>query len=263
MEDATNARHMLRKQAVVEGAMGPRLAAYLVEHLPFETEPEQQIETIRLVLQPGLLDRGAIDALWRKAQRKPAYYVGFVAACPDELPEGAEVHPLAQLASLEALANQGNAVARLLIRVCSGEGQAYLATLARIFEKPSNQEVVNTTLDAIAGYFAAVRPEGRVDMTLEALHEDAAVWLGTDADARLVSRLPEIAEQQVVAMRVLSGLSYGVVRPVFGDSTAMGSLMRRKLQPVLEPLLDTLGSLSAGKRVGPATEEGLSRRRHR
>ena len=70
---------MLTKRAVVEGRMGPTLAAYLVEHLPFETEPEQQIETVRLVLQPGLLDPEQVDGLWRKAHRKPAYYVGFLA----------------------------------------------------------------------------------------------------------------------------------------------------------------------------------------
>ena len=40
MEDSENARRMLTKQAVVEGAMGPVLASYLVEHLAFETEPE-------------------------------------------------------------------------------------------------------------------------------------------------------------------------------------------------------------------------------
>ena len=39
------------KCAVVNGRMGPLRPPYLVEHLPFESEPEQQIETtVRLVL---------------------------------------------------------------------------------------------------------------------------------------------------------------------------------------------------------------------
>ena len=46
------------------------------------------IETVRLVLQPGLLDRQGKRALWKKAQRKNAYYVGFLAATPDDLFEG-------------------------------------------------------------------------------------------------------------------------------------------------------------------------------
>ena len=92
MEDATNARHMLGKQSVVAGQMGPVLARYLVEHLPFEAEPEQQIETVRLVLQPGLLDADEVAGLWRKAQRKPAYYAGFLAALPDQLPLDIAAH---------------------------------------------------------------------------------------------------------------------------------------------------------------------------
>lgn len=247
MEDATNARHMLSKQAVVEGRMGPLLAAYLVEHLPFESEPEQQIETVRLVLQQGLLARGQIEGLWRKAQRKPAYYVGFLAARPDDLPEDAAAHPLhGEIGGrLDELAGAGNPLAGLLERVLAARGQAFIATVFRVFDKPSNQDVVNLTLDHIAAFFAAARPEGRPDATLEELSAEAANWLEVDAQAAELAALPGPAEDQLRALRLLSGLSYGVVRPVFRDSTAIGSLMRRKLQPVLTPLLQELSRLRA------------------
>ncbi len=62
----------------------------------------------------------------------------------------------------------------------------------------------------------------------------------TDAVLALDARLGE----PLRAMRVLSGLSYGVVRPVFRDSTAIGSLMRRKLEPVLVPLLEQIKILT-------------------
>ena len=241
MEDATNARHMLRKAAIVEGEMGPRLAAYLVEHLPFETEPEQQIETVRLVLQADLLDRDQIDDLWRKAQRKPAYYVGFIAARPDDLPDRAVAHVLAADRALLEQVAAGNPLAAQLVRVLDAPGQAFLKTVLRIFEKPSNQDVVNISLDTMAGYFAAARPEGRVDQPFEGLQQEAHEWCRTSRDAQPLLATPrqDIAEM-LQAMRILSGLSYGVVRPAFGDSTAIGSLMRRKLQPVLTPLLETL-----------------------
>jgi hypothetical protein len=242
MEDASNARHMLRKQAVVAGEMGPQLARYLVEHLPFETEAEQQIDTVRLVLQPGLLGDEEVEGLWRKAQRKPAYYVGFISTCPDRLPEAAAVHPLAQDPALRALADDGNPVAACLCRVLDAPGQAFLATVLRIFEKPSNQDVVNISLDAIADYFSAVRRDGPVDMTLDDLQAEASAWVDRDPAAVVVKRAPV---EQVTALRVLSGLSYGVVRPVFGDSTAIGSLMRRKLQPVMEPLQRIIAELRA------------------
>jgi len=245
MEDATNARHMLGKRAVVEGEMGPVLAAYLVEHLPFEPEPEQQIETVRLVLQPGLLSEDQVEGLWRKAQRKPAYYVGFLAARPDGLPEPARAHPLhGEIGgALEQMAAEGGALAGLLGRTLAAPGQAFIETVFKVFDKPSNQEVVNLTLDLIADYFAAARPEGRADATIGDLAEEAGRWLAGSASAQALTELPGVDAGQIRALRLLSGLSYGVVRPVFRDSTAIGSLMRRKLQPVLTPLLDELARL--------------------
>jgi hypothetical protein len=243
MEDATNARHMLRKPAVVQGRMGPELAAYLVEHLPFESEPEQQIETVCLVLQPGLLTDDEIAGLWRKAQRKPAYYVGFIVTRPDDIPEPTTAHPLSTDAALGELVDAGNAVAALMQRVLAAPGQAFLKTVLRIFEKPSNQDVVNLSLDAVAVYFSAARPEGRIDATLDALRDEATTWLETDEGVRALGEVDGLSADQLVALRVLSGLGYGVVRPVFGDSTAIGSLMRKKLVPVAEPLRAMLESL--------------------
>ncbi len=250
MEDAGNARHMLAKRAVVEGDMGPLLASYLVEHLPFETEPDQQIETVRLVLQPRLLSGEQVEGLWRKAQRKPAYYVGFMLARPDDLPVESSAHPLYDetVDRLGALQGQGSALAGLLLRVFAAPGQAFLETVFRVFEKPSNQDVVNLSLDTLAWYFLAARPEGRIDATLEQLQVEAMTWVQDTEEARALAAIAPLGERVLVAVRVLSGLSYGVVRPVFGDSTAIGSLMRRKLQPVAAPLLEELACLRAKKR---------------
>lgn len=253
MQDAENARQMLTKQEVAGGSMGPVLAEYLVEHLPFEIEPEKMIETVRLVLQPGLIDADAEADLWHKAQRKNAYYVGFIAAVPDRLPE--ERPPSAHFerlgGELEALAGEGNVLAAQLHRVLGPAGQSYLETVRRIFRKPSNQDVINTALDVIAGYFAALRPEGRADASIEQLIEEAGDWLafgaGSEQGAGQIEALlaldPDL-DGPLRAMRVLSGLSYGVVRPVFRDSTAIGSLMRRKLEPVVTLLLGQVSTLT-------------------
>jgi hypothetical protein len=55
--------------------------------------------------------------------------------------------------------------------------------------------------------------------------------------------LPGLAPQ-LRACRLLSGLGYGVLRPVLGDTTAIGSLMRRKMDPVMAPLAVQLALLS-------------------
>lgn len=238
MEEAENARHMLAKPEVVNGQMGGILAAYLIEHLPFETEPLKMIESVSLVLQPGLISDAVRDELWNKAQRRNAYYVGFLATAnfPQKLPPHARSAPLAP--ALEPLAESGNGAAAVLQHLLSAEGQTYLDTLRRVFTKPSNQDVINISLDLVAKYLSAARPEGPVDLALDELFTEADRWLDeSTGPAAEILAIDSGLLPMLRAIRVLSGLSYGVVRPVFRDSTAIGSLMRRKLEPVITPLM--------------------------
>jgi len=250
MEDSENARRMLTKQAVVEGEMGPVLAAYLVEHLAFETESEQMMVTVSLVLQPGLVDEAQRQDLWKRAQRKNAYYVGFLIALPDAIPETRPAHPLWQQYGdfLLQRSAAGDDLAALLARSLDAGGQAYLDTVLKVFKKPSTQDVVNTALDVVANYCAGARPEGKADLTLEELLAEADAWLEQDANAKALAAQASELIGPLRALRVLSGLSYGVVRPVFRDSTAIGSLMRRKLEPVMGPLLAEIAELYPGTR---------------
>jgi len=252
MEDAENARQMLRVPAVVEGEMAPQLAAFLVEFLPFETEAEQIMETVRLVLQADLISADAKQDLWKKARRKSAMYVGFLAALPHDLP--GDTSPHAQFEQfndgLQALAEQGNELAALLRQTLAVPGQLWLDTLGRIFEKPGNQDVVNWTLDVVAGYFNAAA--GATRLTIEQLMEEAMTWANDGQDEQLVSILakhPQL-KPQLQALRVLSGAGYNMVRPVFSRSTAIGSLMRRQLQPVLTPLRQQIECLQMAIKVG-------------
>ncbi len=243
-EDAENARRMLISEAVKQGEMGTVLAAYLVEYLPFESEPEQMMMTVALVLQPGLIDAAMKTDLWKKSQRKNPYLVGFLSSCADSIPDQQPASSYyLQLES--ALDDESeNAVAQLLLRVMSPPGQAFLATLIKALGKPVTQEMVTTTLDVLADYFSAMRVEGGVDNTLDELEQDAADYIKSSPDeVHRVMRKCTGCEQLLYSMRLLSGLSYGVIRPCLGDSTAIGSLMRRKLEPVMTPLLQHLQKL--------------------
>lgn len=250
MEDAENARRMLARDAVVQGSMGPVLARYLVEHLPFETEPDKMMESVRLVLQPGLIDDETRADIWRKAGRRQAYYVGFLAAVPDGLPVDAPPHPLAEAVAARVREVAADAPdAAFVARLLSAAGQAFLDTCRLVLDKPANQDVVNTTLDVIAGYFAPLRPEGPPDATLGELTAEASEFVADLPPGlrRIADAAPEAAAL-LGAARVLSGLSYGVVRPIFGDSTAIGTLMRRKLEPIFAPLLGHIDLLRGGRR---------------
>lgn len=258
MEDAENARRMLQNPTIVGSEMGPVLADYLIEYLPFETEHEKMMESVRLVLQAGLLSDEKILDLWKKSARKQAYLVGFLRARPDDLPE-----PEAPRADADAIADAladelraGNAVAGLLVRVTSAGGQTFLKTLSAVLSKPPNQDVVTAGFELLRGYFSVLRPQGGdPDLAIEALLADGRAYAGLgDATApepssepvqRVLELLPSAA-QDLKAMRVLSGTGYGLIRPVLPDPTTLGSLMRRKLTPVTEPLLAQIDQLRTG-----------------
>lgn len=247
MENPENARQMLASPAVVGGKMGPVLAAYLIDYLPFETETESMMESVRLVLQPGLIDDRTRLALWKTATRKQAYMVGFLAAVPDDLPDRALHHPRLEQAhaALDGLAVAGNPVAQQLLRALSAPGRTFLKTVRSVLRKSPNQDVVTATLDVVRAYFQPLRPDGDPDLTLEQLVAEARSRFGPDGaeDARACLAAAMEFSEALHAMRILSGLGYGVVRPVFRKTTAIGSLMRRKLEPVMEPLGRWLESL--------------------
>jgi hypothetical protein len=250
MEDAGNARRMLENPAIASGSMGRTLAAYLIDYLPFETEPEQIMASVRLVLQPGLIDAEQRLELWQKSSRKQAYLVGFLQAMPDDLPQ--QVSARTDAGRLEAtlggaIADE-NACARLLLRIAGAPGQTFLETVAGVLAKPPTQEVVTATFDLLRVYFADLRPGGDPDLTLDALVADADSYVA-DATAPVEVRdcgrlLPDVAPQ-LAAMRLLSGLGYGVIRPLLPDPTTLGSLMRRKLAPVNDVLKERIKLLQS------------------
>lgn len=255
MEDAENARRMLANPAIVAGRMGKVLAEYLVEFLPFETETEKMMESVRLVLQPGLIDEERRLDLWKKSARRQAYLVGFLLAVPDDLPEPLPARGDAseQTQALQTLARAGNLCAGLLTRTLAGRGQTFLRTVSRALAKPPTQDVVTTTLDLLREYFSALRPSGDPDLPLQDLISEAqnfcAAGRAPDVVVDCLTVAPGLAAE-IAAMRVLSGLGYGVLRPVLRDSTAIGSLMRRKLKPVVDPILLQIEVL-AGKNASP------------
>lgn len=248
MEDAENARRMLENPAIAGADMGPVLAAYLIEYLPFETEPEPMMRSVRLVLQPGLIDEDVRAELWKKSARKQAYQVGFLQGDPDGVPAKAAAR--ADLAehreTLGPLAAEGNAVAACLLRVLDGPGQAFIETVSGVLKKPPNQDVVLAVFDVLREYLSPLRPDGQGDLAIAELIDEAQALLQGDRTPANIAACLDAApglSDELAAMRVLGGLGYGSVRPVLNDPTALGTLMRRKLAPLLEPVDQRLGLL--------------------
>jgi len=260
MPVADNARRMLERDCVVHGKMGRVLAAYLVEYLPFETNPHTIIDTVRLLLQPGLIDEDVRMKLWSRGAMDNAYHVGFLERMPDDLPmEVSSREDWNALNSrLAQFADDNYAVQ--LERVLSARGQAFLQTSEAMLRYPADRDVVYALLDALAAYFSPVlQPSCCGADTLETILANVDAFCRDPASTagKFLEGMPEYAKE-VRAMLVLSCMNNEVAAPILSRTTAGGTLMRQKLEPVTTPILQQIAVLR-----GQAFSATAPRRRSR
>ncbi len=246
MPTADNARRMLEKEAVVQGRTGPVLAEFLIEFLPFEEDPHVMIESVRLVLQPGLISEADRKKLWDRARTKRNFYVGFMHALPDDLPEETAAHSRYEdtCLKLQSLIDSGNSYALQLSRVLSGRGQGFIKTADAALKKPATQEVVESLLDAIASYFSVLRPENFTDYDINVICTEIEMAC-ENSDGELCDLLGAVPElkSEVHAMLILSCLSVKLINPIFAQTDAIGTMMRKKIKPVTDPIVEQLHAL--------------------
>jgi len=246
MPNSDNARRMLRRKPVVEGEMGKVLAEFLLEFLPFEQEPRDIIESVILVLQPGLISQEQRMEIWERGRQKNVFTVGFLHAQPDELPDQKAARPDFEQyrERLEDLIARDNKLAVLLHKTMSGAGQTFMDTCIKVLKKPANQDVVVSFLGAVEGYFSDIR--------LSAYHFEDVVSIiaqanqalnGTSSDMPITTELqdligtcPELAPE-IRSMIILAHVGEPIIRPIFAHTDSVGSVMRRKIEPVSKPLL--------------------------
>jgi len=168
---------------------------------------------------------------------------------PDDLPEqhAPRADWEAQRAKLTPLIGQGNAYASQLERLLSGPGQAFLQTSEEVMRRPENQDVVIALLNAVAAYFSAVRTGiGACGCSVDAaLAHAEAVCASNEQPVEireLLNAVPELAGE-IRAMIALACMGAEVVTPVLALTTASGTLMRKKLEPVITPILQLFAVL--------------------
>ena len=254
MPEAENARCMLGSAQVVASDIGRELAQFLIEYLPFETEPDAILKSVRLVLQPGLVSEEVHQDLWQRAARKGTIYISFLQAMPDALPEIAEPHPVYDelQSALMPLLEKDNVVAMQLCRVLGPAGQAFLKTVVNAMEKLADESAAVALFDVIGKYFGAALPKGNPDAVAAGRTSELAVAFAQTYVAEADRYHPELAEVQQVltdhhsklmAMVALSFASEALLDSFFSHSDAVGPLMRRKMKPWIEPLLEQVKSL--------------------
>ena len=264
MPVADHARRMLERECVVQGQMGKVLADYLIEHLPFESEAHIIIDTIRILLQPGLTDEQTRLSLWRKGEIDNAYHVGFLAQLPDAIPE--QLPAREDFGTLQprlaALIAQGNIVAQQLQRVLSAPGQTFLQAYDEVLRYPADQDVVLVLLEALASYFAELRQQHLCEgEPISHIIENIELFITSQtlesATGQLLQAIPEL-NNEVRAMLALSCVDANIATPIMSQTTASGTLMRKKLEPVSLPILHLI-SILTGKTFSASTSRRRSR----
>jgi hypothetical protein len=247
----------------VQSEIGQELARFLVEFLPYEEEPLSMLISTRLVLQAGLISDDDVMKLWKKAKSKNTLYVGFLDVRADNMPEPIAAHSRyneLQTALSDQLKNE-NPYALMLSKLLSASGQSFLNTAEASFKRISNYDVAGGLIEAIRRYVFVRHVEAGEDMHSLSLGlnpggevqtdiNEILLWVDnlyhekqgmscTDELKAIQSTIPEFSTH-IQAMLNLSRISQTVLAPTIAKSTAMGTLMRKKLKPVFDPILMNL-----------------------
>ncbi len=239
-----NARRMLARESVAKSDFGRELADFIIEFLPFETDSIAIIEGIRLILQTGLIDAETRDRIWRAGQRKSSYRVGFLLADPEDLPEQSDARTLDHqvAAKLRALMDAGNHAAIQLDGLFRPAGRAFMRACESVINRPLDQDVVVALMHAMQGYFSRIDPQSRpVSSMDEAAHEARAICDQDTARAapelaQMIQRLPELKPELQAAL-TLSRVGELTVDDILGHTDAVGTVMKKRLEPVTTPIL--------------------------
>ena len=225
MSTIENARLMLMRDVVCQGSMGRTLAEFLVEHLAFLHEDDVGIlDTVAVMLYSGVLTDDEKLSIWKRGTTRNSYYVAFLELQPDNLPSPRPTRP--DHGDVPQIADNPYSV--MLSKALSGQGQTYLLTTYHILDRPEVQEVVNHTLNALAQWCASLRQA-------DAATRDAA-------RAAVLAAAPQF-ESDCAALDTLAAVDAESVRPIFIKTTAIGSLMRRKIEPIITPLMNSITTL--------------------
>jgi hypothetical protein len=239
---AENARRMLEKESVAKGVMGPELAKFLIEFLPFEEHQKAIIDSVRLVLQPGLVTEELREEVWKRGNRKNVYYIGFLQQTPHDLPVEVDSHHQWKEVGIKIQSelDAENKIAKLLCQILSPDGQAFLQTTELVLNKPNDQEAVAAILNVIGEYFNKFENDLPNWRDMRALSDYAEQYHQDPQEVQRLLALDQSLLPQLKAIFNLAMINETLVDPIFGMSDAIGSVMRKKIEPVVTPVMENI-----------------------
>jgi hypothetical protein len=239
--NSENARCLLESTEVAQGSMGQKLAQFLVEFLPFEESSRALMKSVRLVLQPNLITQETKLDIWKRGKRRNAFYVGFIKQCPESLPIDSPEHSLSKRISQH---DSTNIYIRKLTSIFSAQGQATLEAIATVLKKPNDQDVAVEIFNTIGEYFGTDKQQKFRWREINALDEHTKKLLSCSSeDINSITEAWADAKPLLYAVIYLSMVSETLLDPVFGVSDAIGSVMRKRISHLTDPILKQLDIL--------------------
>lgn len=189
------------------------IAQFLLEFLPFSENPLDLLNTTNAILQEGLLSEEKVAKLWRSGGRKHYILVAFLERKKGRLPDdGLPVTTFAQ----EELAIASGRQNQILIKTC-----------LQILTKINEEHTLYRTLEVIHQHFS--HPQ------ILRSHTIADINLQVDA--------LNLTDDNIRARMFLAGVCESLVVSEISAHNLSGSTIRKKLQPILEPITTALQAL--------------------
>lgn len=237
-----NARCLLRSQAVVNGSMGTELADFLVEFLPFEESSYAMMNSVQLILQAELISAAIRADLWKRAKRRNVFYLGFIRQGLHCLPAEKSNHPAAQQCQT-LLAQQDDPHLRILYTMFSPAGQTLLEIMGIVLRKPNDQDVAVEIFNSIGDTFTTDLTLPRNWRCIDELRACVEQTIKADRFGSIVKQWPQ-AYEYIYAILYLSMLSETLLDPVFGVTDSIGSVMRKRIKHLTDPIMEQLSVIS-------------------
>ena len=237
--NAENARCLLKSENVVNGSMGPELARFLVEFLPFEESSRAMMSSVRLVLQASLIDEETKQDIWKRGKRRNTFYIGFLQQCAHDLPIEAKSHPEYDVCTQ---VNKECSIANKLKLIFSPQGQAAIETFKMVLQKPNDQDVAVEIFNTLGNYFHINSEYSKKWRDIDELSTYTSGLV--ENHGKVTLEVWPQAKPYIHAILFLSMISETLLDPIFGVTDSIGSVMRKRIAPVTEPILKQLSALS-------------------
>ena len=237
---------LLHYEDVYQSELGKALAAHIMEFLPFEALPVNIVYMVRACLQGDLLDESQRKGLWQRAKRRHPFYVGFAFTDGSQIPLEAD-HAMAfdeVSGLLAAELNADNSFAKSLCYQLSADGQVWLQLITLSLKKPVDPDVVVALFQAIDQRFTYAAKPDRGIREIDSIDMDA-LQAEYDELQRLFEILPEKYHALIEAGLFLAMVGENTLNPIFGGNDSVGTVMRKRLAPLTQPLLEKLDILTS------------------